>query len=450
MNNRCKKMNKKKKEEIDTEVIDITESVKKPASKKKSTKKSSASKKTESTKVSKKDFANDIIDYLKSSGLDVDIGFLPETGANVKYWLDTGSYTWNFLMSGDVRKGAPVGRVIEVFGPSGTGKSLMCGQLACMAQKNDHTPFYVDTELAFTDDFAERLGADPQKIITAKGTRTIENFDKLFSGLVKQLAIKRKEGLNKPVSVFLDSMAMLSSKHEVDNPDKVDYSKMKKTRQFFRTYMDDCHRNDILFFVVNQIYDLIGVSFGEKTKATGGHGVAFASTIRIKLSNPKIIKEGESGNSDPRATIVKAKTIKNRVSVPERAVFIISSYEHGVDRYGGLFELMCDGKLPKTQYVESTHLNIIQRSGNKYMWPGVFVDEKGEDLKFNRTDFVDIFKSDEERYVEALQKEIDSRKNSIESEPLDEEETLITKLETAEGNARDAILEELEKIQDSK
>lgn len=408
---------------------------------KKTTTKKKTTKKTKTLK--REDMANDIVSHIKTSGVDVDIGFLPETGANVKFWLDTGSYTWNFLTSGNLRKGMPIGRVVEVYGESGTGKSLMAAQLACMAEKAGITPVVFDTELAFTNEFAERLGANPKNILAIQGTKSVEKFDKTFSEIIAKVAEKRKSGFEKPVAVFLDSLAMLSTEHELKSPNKVDYSKPKKIRQFFRTYMDDCHRHDIFLFVINQVYDAIGVMFGETQRATGGHGTAFASTVRFNLKKPKIIKDGGTAMDDPMATVVKAKTIKNRVSVPERSVFIVSNYQNGVDRYGGLFELMYNGKWQDTQYIEATNLKIIQKDGQKYKWPGVIVDEKGEDIKFARKEFVEIFKENEEKYVDELQKIIEERKGKIAPDPLTEDEEVLKDYDAAINEAK----EELEKIQ---
>lgn len=57
------------------------------------------------------------------------------TYADVKQFLDTGSYALNRVLTGDINKGFPVGRISTLFGQSGSGKSLIAANTAALALK---------------------------------------------------------------------------------------------------------------------------------------------------------------------------------------------------------------------------------------------------------------------------------------------------------------------------
>ena len=57
--------------------------------------------------------------------------------AEVKEFLDSGSLALNRVLTGDINKGFPVGRISTLFGQSGSGKSLIAANTAALALKND-------------------------------------------------------------------------------------------------------------------------------------------------------------------------------------------------------------------------------------------------------------------------------------------------------------------------
>lgn len=380
----------------------------------------------------KKTFEDDIIKFLKDDKkLNIDIGFMTETGSTVSRWLDTNSYTWNFLSSGRLDGGLPYGRVIEVFGDNFTGKSLLACQLAVQGQKDDAIVIYFDPERSIDEVTIERLGGDPSVIIAPKSVKTIEKFNDTFVKIVERIASEKDNA--RPVVVILDSLAMLSTDHEMKAPDKVDYTKQKKIRQFFRMYMDDCARYNILLFVVNQVYDNIGVMFGPKTKASGGQGLTYACSQRYGLLSP-VIEKSET-DSDVFATKVKAKAYKNRNSIPFRSVFIRSTYKTGFDRYGGLWELLTDGDagkatgfniISKVKRDDKTKEWVESKTGSKYMIRGVFLDEEGKDIAFSQKEFIPLLQQNEKKAIKKIQDLIDTRNDEAPGiDSLTDEEKII-------------------------
>lgn len=406
----------------------------------------SAKKKT--SKISRQEVAADIISALNADKDFVgEIGFLENVGANVKYYLDTGSIIWNFVLSGRFDRGAPFGRIIEVFGKESTGKSLLGAQLIKRTRDRENLVIVVDPERALSFEFANRLGIQKEEIIAMRGVRTIEDFDNNFGKIVQKFqALKKQNGFDEPITMVLDSLAMLSSAQELKEPEKNDMTKARRLRKFFRTYMEDCETINALFFVVNQIYSKIGVFYGNPEETTGGGGLKYAASIRLSLYSPKVMnadgKLGQDLGSDPDATVVRMKAIKNRITKPNRSCYIMSSYDTGVDRYFGLFEFLTNGKLSGDD-TEVSHIDILKKDGSWYSWPEVMVDEKGEDIKFYRKDFVNIFKKREVEYLKKLQEIIDTKKTKVVDTDLTEEEKLLVHGQDREDEGNDYSVDSL-------
>lgn len=383
--------------------------------------------------VNKARIEKDILKFLRDDkGLGVNVTTLSESGANVTRWFDTDSLTWNFVSSGSLKKGLPYGRVIECHGETTTGKSLLGAQIAAQAVKQGALTFFFDPEYGMDTKFIRSVGGDENKIITFTELGTIEKFNKAVLKTIEYLALKNKDP-QVPVVMILDSLAMLSSEQELKSPDKNDMTKAKKIRQFFRTYMDECVRHGILLFVVNQVYKNIGVMFGPDTSPTGGMGLPYAASQRYALRTPKYEKEGEKSQGDVEGTRVKMKTLKNRVSVPFRSVYIRFTYGEGLDRYGGLFELMGDGDGGNV-----TALNLLQKEGNRWIWPGV-IDEK-----FWAKDFVEVFKAKEEEYIEALEAVIEekTKRKEIPAEALSSDEEAL--LSVGKDESEESLISRME------
>jgi recombination protein RecA len=65
------------------------------------------------------------------------------------------------------RGGVPDGKIIEIFGPTGAGKSILAVMLLAEKQRMDpdRIAFIIDTEFSFDPDFAEMFGLDMRRVI---------------------------------------------------------------------------------------------------------------------------------------------------------------------------------------------------------------------------------------------------------------------------------------------
>ena len=90
----------------------------------------------------------------------------------------------------------------------------------------------------------------------------------------------------------------------------------------------------IPLLVTNHTYDVIG-SYVPTKEMGGGSGLKYASSTIIYLSKKK-----EKDQKEVIGNIIKAKTVKSRLSKENKEVEIRLFYDHrGLDRYYGLLEL---------------------------------------------------------------------------------------------------------------
>jgi RecA/RadA recombinase len=67
-------------------------------------------------------------------------------------WISTGNYALNYLLSGDFRKGVPLGKVSVFAGESGAGKSyIVSGNIVKSAQEQGIFVVLIDSENALDE-----------------------------------------------------------------------------------------------------------------------------------------------------------------------------------------------------------------------------------------------------------------------------------------------------------
>ena len=64
--------------------------------------------------------------------------------------------------------GVPEGRVVEIYGPEGSGKTTLILHIIAEAQKRGGAAAFVDAEHALNVELAERLGVDIENLLIAQ------------------------------------------------------------------------------------------------------------------------------------------------------------------------------------------------------------------------------------------------------------------------------------------
>jgi RecA/RadA recombinase len=138
-----------------------------------------------------------------------------------KHWIDSGNYALNYAISGDFRKGIPLGKVTMFAGQSGSGKSYICsGNLVRNAQKQGIFVVLIDTENALDEKWLQPLGVDTSEENLLKvNMAMIDDVAKLMSDFMKDYK-SRYDNVNeneRPKVLFvLDSLGMLLTPTDVN------------------------------------------------------------------------------------------------------------------------------------------------------------------------------------------------------------------------------------------
>jgi len=253
-------------------------------------------------------------------------------------FIDTGSYIFNAVVSGSIFGGVSGNKITAIAGESSTGKTFF--SLAVVKNFLDNNPdgycLYFDTEAAVNKGLLESRGIDLKRLVVVNVV-TIEDFrQKALKAVDIYLNTKIED--RKPCMFVLDSLGMLSTEKEIrdalDEKQVRDMTKSQLVKGAFRMLTLKLGQAKIPLIVTNHTYDVIG-SYVPTKEMGGGSGLKYASSTIIYLSKKK-----EKSEKEVVGNIIKAKTVKSRLSKENKQVEIRLYYDdRGLDRYYGLLEL---------------------------------------------------------------------------------------------------------------
>jgi len=252
-------------------------------------------------------------------------------------YIDTGSYTFNALVSGSIFGGVPGNKITAIAGESSTGKTFFClGIVQHFLESNPEAGvIYFESESAISKQMIVDRGipADRMMIVPVS---TIEEF-RTQSCRILDKYMEQDKDKRQPMMFVLDSLGMLASNKEVDdvaNDKQVrDMTKSQLIKGAFRVLTLKLGKANVPMLVTNHTYDVIG-SYVPTKEMGGGSGLKYASSTIIYLSKKK-----EKDGKEVVGNIIKCKAQKSRLTKENSEVETRLYYDRGLDRYYGLLEL---------------------------------------------------------------------------------------------------------------
>jgi len=219
-----------------------------------------------------------------------------------------------------------------------------------LEQNPDAYCLYFDTESAITKKLLESRNIDINRVVVINVV-TVEEFRTKALKAV-DLYLKTPEEKRKQCLIILDSLGMLSTNKEIGDAlaekDARDMTRTTLLKGAFRMLTLKLGQANIPMIVTNHLYSNIG-GYGPTHKQSGGSGSEYAASSIVYLSKSK-----EKDGTEVVGNIIRAKSVKSRLSCENREVEIRLFYDHrGLDRYYGLIEL-------------GEESGIIPRVGNRY------------------------------------------------------------------------------------
>jgi recombination protein RecA len=294
-------------------------------------------------------------------------------------WISTGNYALNYLISGDFKKGVPLGKVTVFAGESGAGKSYICsGNLVKAAQEQGIFVVLVDSENALDEAWLHALGVDTSEDKLLKlNMAMIDDVAKTINEFVKEYKEMPEE--TRPRVLFvIDSLGMLLTPTDVNQFEAGDLKgdmgrKPKALTALVRNCVNMFGALNIGLVATNHTYASQDM-FDPDDKISGGQGFIYASSIVVAMRKLKL-KEDEDGNKTSEVNGIRAacKIMKTRYAKPFESVQVKIPYATGMSPYSGLVDLFeAEG--------------LLKQEGNRLKW----IDpETGEEFKFYRKEWKD-------------------------------------------------------------
>ncbi|MFA5396703.1 MAG: recombinase RecA [Methanogenium sp.] len=286
--------------------------------------------------------------YGKGNIMNLDEARPPQQDA-----LDTGIFGLNWALG---IGGLPIGRIIEVYGQEGVGKSTIALSTIAEAQKKDLNCAYIDAEHALNIDFAKMLGVDPKKLIISQidyGEQGLDIAEMLIqSGDVRLIVI--------------DSVAALVPKAELE-AEMVDQQMGLQARMMskaLRKLTAIMNKSKCSVMFINQLREKIGIMFGNPTTTTGGKALKFYSSVRLEASRGEQFKDGDKITGHE----VKIKVVKNKVAPPYKTCTFDLSYTEGISSEGFILNI-------------SIEKGLIKRSGSWYSYEDQKIGQGADSVK---------------------------------------------------------------------
>ena len=281
------------------------------------------------------DFLKDIIketgnEYagLVSDGID---------SADVTSFIDTGSYSFNALLSGSIYGGMPSNKITAIAGEAATGKTFFALGIckAFLDKDPDAGIIYFESESAISKQMIEARGIDSKRMVIVP-VATVQEFRNQSIKILDKY-MEQTEKTRKPLMFVLDSLGMLSTTKEMEDTaagkETRDMTRSQIVKSTFRVLTLKLGRANIPMIMTNHTYDVIGSMFPQKEMG-GGSGLKYAASSIIYLSKRKD-KEG----TEVIGNIIHCKNFKSRLTKENAMIDVKLTYKTGLDKYYGLIEL---------------------------------------------------------------------------------------------------------------
>jgi recombination protein RecA len=221
--------------------------------------------------------------------------------------------------------GLPLGKLVEIYGTEGSGKSSIAYRVCGFAQKMGLNCLWIDAENSFSRDLAKINSVDLNQLGLSQ-LYDPNDPDKLFyaEDIMENICIACKSGYQ---VVVLDSIAALTTKAEMENAIGQGGVGMGALAQLLsRAVKKVCNyaaKHQVLVIMINQVREKIGVMFGDPETTPGGRAVRFHASVRIRFQKQSskdgsVYSEGDDGEKNLIAGKSYASIKKNRFGKPVR------------------------------------------------------------------------------------------------------------------------------------
>jgi recombination protein RecA len=222
--------------------------------------------------------------------------------------------------------GVPRGRITEVYGPEGVGKTTLALSVLAQAQQAGETGVFVDAEHALDLGWAKTVGVDTHKLLLCQpesGEQALQVASLLIeSGSVDALVV--------------DSIAALVPQAELDGKIGEQHAgeQANLLSQALRKLAGQIARAGVAVVVTNQLRQRAGVA-GTPTYTAGGRALGYYASVRLHLHQPSSVKDA----GRVVGTRVRLQVTKNKLAPAWQTAELELHADHGLSAEAALLDL---------------------------------------------------------------------------------------------------------------
>ncbi|MBT9164113.1 MAG: Protein RecA [candidate division WS2 bacterium] len=254
--------------------------------------------------------------------------------------------------------GFPRGRMVEIFGPEGGGKTTVALHAVSEAQKLGGTVAFIDTEHALDLSYAQTLGVDVRNLLISQpdyGEQALE----IAEILVRSQAVDL---------VVIDTVAALVPKAELEGDfgDSFMGLQARLMSQSLRRLVGSINKSRTCVIFLNQLREKISTGFqaGPPETTPGGRALKFYASQRVDIRKIDVVKQG----TDTIGSVVKVRIVKNKLSPPFRQAEFELIYGKGVSKTASLIDL-------------GVQAEVVSKSGSWFYWGDLRLGQGKENAK---------------------------------------------------------------------
>lgn len=273
--------------------------------------------------------------------------------------------------------GLPRGRIVEIYGPEGSGKTTVALHAVANAQRGGGVAGFVDAEHALDPDYAQKLGVDTDSLLVSQpdsGEQALEIADMLI----------RSGALD---VVVIDSVAALVPRAEIEGEmgDSHVGLQARLMSQALRKLTGALNSSRTTAIFINQLREKVGVMFGSPETTTGGKALKFYSSVRLDVRRIETLKDSQ----EAVGSRIKVKVVKNKLAPPFRQAEMDIVFGEGISREGSLIDLGVDN-------------GIVRKAGAWYTYDGSQLGQGKENARSYLRDNPDVAAELEKKIKEQL------------------------------------------------
>jgi recombination protein RecA len=267
--------------------------------------------------------------------------------SDVEEWLPTGFANLDEILGG----GWPVGRISEIFGKEGSGKSALSHIAVKSCLDIGGLCYYIDTENSLEKRKLVQLGIDESRVIRSTPKDVEECWDTLWACLDTIDGLKTGE--KPPILIVWDSIAASIPRDEWEAASATD---KKRPAGLAKSMSEGCRkayrrvaRSDVHLMFINQLRTQFGGSggFGTNQATVGGVAVDYAATTRVKVWRA-FLKKTVNKVARKIGYTVTADIEKNKIFPPHQSCKWILDFRYGPSPEFTMFHFLIGQKVIKT------------------------------------------------------------------------------------------------------